>query len=392
LTKCIEACIFKYTLNHGGSMNKINLHLVLPPAAESKFVGDEPVWEEHVADDKYNGELHKGLNWHSYCASEKNYRKYLEEWIREHHPTTSKDEIALWRDVNKVNTTICALARCHLQGFPLNTGHVAQIEDYISSWNIKQKKSRTKNATTEVKTVTIQDRIQTQVRNILSELDVCIDNAFDGEIPTTNDMMGNIAASGVNLRGPQLKLVTEYLKKNIAEWELAYNKEDEQLVEGYAYVGRRNFKKIIDEFNSLLSSLSQQKTALETQRIRKKKPVDKRKMASKLRFMTEFAELGIKSLKPVDIIGADMIWVYDTKRRRLGYYEAEGKNSLFVKGTKIHGYKMTCEKILRKPEEQIPEMLKLRKNQTVTWFDGIRAKCKELTGRTNPNLILLRID
>lgn len=368
------------------------LHSVYPPAAEAKFLGDEPTWPEGIDKSKYVSQLTEALGWHNYCASEKDYQKYLEAWIKEHHPATSKDEIALWRAVNSVNRTICALARCHLQGFPLNDVDVARIENYIASWNVKQKKTRTKTTETVVKTVTIQDRIQTQVRNILAELDGCIDNAFDGNIPTTNDMMGTIASSGVNLRGPQLKLVTEYLKKNIIEWEQAYNQEDEQLVEGYAYVGRRNFKKIIDEFNSLLSALSQQQTAIKSQRIRKKKPVDKKKMASKLRFIKEFADLGIKSLNPVDIIGANMIWVYDTKKRKLGYYEAEVKNSLFVKGTSIYGYKVTCEKILRKPDEQLPEILKLRKNQTVNWFDGIRAKCKDMTGRTNPNLILLRID
>jgi alpha-D-ribose 1-methylphosphonate 5-triphosphate synthase subunit PhnG len=374
------------------STTQVNLHTVLPPAGEVKFVGEEPTWVDGVTDEKYNGELHRGLNWHNYCASEKNYRKYLEEWIREHHPATAKEEIALWRDVNKVYASVCAIARCHMQGFPLNDRHIARIENYIATWNIKQKKTRVKNETSEVKTVTIQDRIQTQVRNILSELDVCVDNAFDGEIPTTHDMMGTIASSGVNLRGPQLKLVTEYLKKNLIEWEHAYNKQDEQLVEGYAYVGHRNFKKIIDEFNSLLSALSQQQTAIQSQRIRKKKPVDKKKMANKLRFMKEFADLGIKSLNPVDIIGANTVWVYDTKKRKLGYYEAEAKNSLYVKGTSIHGYKLTCEKILRKPDEQLPEMMKLRKNQTVNWFDTIKAKCKDMTGRTNLNLILLRID
>jgi len=374
------------------SLIMTTLHVVLPPASEAKFLGDEPVWPDGIGEKSYISELGRGLGWHNYCASEKDARKYLETWIKVHHPATAKHEIELWRAINKPDRTICAVARCHLQGFPLDERDIQRVENYISTWNVKPKKKKKTAENTVGKTFTIQDRIQLQVRNILSELDACVDSAFEGEIPSSSDMLGTIASSGVNLRGPQLKLVTEYLTHNIVEWQQAYNKEDDQLVEGYAYVARRHFKKIIDEFNTLLSALSQQQTAIRSQRIRKKKPVDKRKMASKLRFMPEFSELGIKSLKPVDIIGANMVWVYDTKKRKLGYYEAEAKNSLFVKGTKIHGYKITCEKILRKPEEQIPEIMKLRKNQTVTWFDGIRAKCKDLTGRTNPNLILLRID
>lgn len=368
------------------------LHAVLPPAAEAKFFGEEPTWADGVVDERYSAELTRGLGWHNYCASDKDCQKYLEAWIRKHHVLTAKDEILLWRAVNTVDRTVCALARCHLQGFPVNERDFTRVEEYIASWNVKKKKIRAKASQPVARAITIQDRIQSQVRTVLSELDACIDTAFDGDIPSSDDMLGTIASSGVNLRGPQLKLVTEYLKNNLLEWEQAYNKEDEQLVEGYAYVGRRTFKKIIDEFTSLLTSLSQQQTVIRTQRIQKKKPVDKRKMASKLRFMPEFSELGLKSLKPVDIIGANMIWVYDTKRRRLGYYEGETKNSLYVKGTTIQGYKSTCEKILRKPEEQLPELMKLRKNQTNNWFEDIKAKCKNMTGRTNNNLILLRID
>jgi hypothetical protein len=370
----------------------ISVHTVLPPASEGKFIGEEPTWSQPVEDIRYNRELIRGLNWHNYCASEKNFRKYLEEWIKENHPASAKAEIAIWRTVTRVNNTICSLARCHVQGFPLKEIHTQQIEEYIASWNVKQKKVRQVSTTPVVKTVTIQERIQTQVRNVLGELDALIDSAFDGEISSVQHMQGVIASSGINLRGPQLKLITKYLKNNLLEWEQAYNKQDEQLVEGYTYVNRRHFKKIIDEFSTLLSTLSQQQTAIQTQRIRKKKPVDKKKMAGKIRFLKEFQELSIKSLNPVDIIGANVIWVYDTNKRRLGYYEAEAKNSLFVKGTTIQGFKVTGEKILRKPEEQLPEILKLRKNQTVNWFNSIRARENTLTGRTNNNLIILRID
>lgn len=368
-----------------------NLHSVMPNAAEAKFLGYEPTWPNGMGEKSYISELGRGLGWHNYCASEKDARKFLDAWIREHHPKTYKNEIELWHAVSKPDKTICALARCHQQGFPLDARDLKLIENYISTWNVKQKRVK-KVVASVTKMVTVQDRIQAQVRNILGELDACVDSAFQGQVPTTHSMLGTIASSGVTLKGPQITLVMEYLKGNLSEWQQAYNKEDEQLVEGYAYVGRRHFKKIIDEFKTLLTTLSHQQTNIRSQRVRKKKPVDKQKMANKLRFMQEFPELNIKSLAPVNIIGANIIWVYDTKKRRLGCYQAETKNSLYVKGTKIHGYKVTCEKILRKPEEQILEMMNLRKNQTANWFDGIRAQCKNLTGRTNNNLILLRID
>lgn len=362
-----------------------NLHLVLPPASETSLISEEPTWEGAVKN--YNSEMLRGLNWHNYCASEKDYAKYMEQYLREYRSATAKQDVQAWRNLGSMNNTVCAMARMALQGFPLNSTHSQIIRDYVMSFaNKKPVKQQAAPAVSNKPT--IQDRIRAQVSSVLAELDAKMDDAFDGNVPASNDMVGFILTK--NLKGPQLKLVQQHLRKNLAEWYAAYNGEDEQLVEGYAYVGKRNFKKIIDTFSAVMDNISQQQTKVKSLRIRKKKPLDKKKLASKIRFKAEHE--GIKSCNPVDIIGANMVWVYDIKKRRLGYYEAEVKDSLYVKGPKIYGFKNTCEKILRKPEEQLAEMMKLRKNQTVNWFDGIKAKCKELKGRTTTDLLIVRID
>lgn len=364
------------------------LHTVLPPASDAKFIGDEPSWLDVVVTaDQYNKEMLRGLNWHNYCAGEKDYIKYLEAWIKEYRAKTSKQDIAVWRECSSVNKTMCVLARMHMQGFPLSSKDVAHLHDYVAQVVQPVKKVRSTNAPV-VNRPTIQDRIRQQVAGILSDLDVRVDEAFDGNIALADDIKGDILSKG--FKGPQLKIVQDYLKNNIEEWDAAYSGADEQLVEGYSYVGRRNLKKIVETFREVLEALSEQSTRIKTQRIRKRKPVDKKKMASKMRYMKEFE--GLQSKNPVDIIGANMVWIYDTKKRRLGYYEAEVKDSLFVRGNKIEGFKNTCEKILRKPDEQLTMVTGLRKNQTVNWFDTIKAKCKPMTGRMNDNFIIVRID
>lgn len=369
------------------------LHNVLPPASEMAFIGDEPTWHEiNVNEKNYTKEMMRGLNWHNYCASEKDYVKYMEQWIREYRSNTAKKDIALWRNCGDVRTTICVLARMQLQGFPLSAVDSQHIRNYVLEFTgmLETKKTATTSSSPSVNRLTIQDRIKAQVSTTLANLDGIIDDAFEGNVIEVEDLVGQLLSQG--FKGPQLNLVYQYLDKNISEWNQAYNKEDEQLVEGYSYVNRKTFKKIIDTFNEAMSKISHEKTKVKATRIRKKKPTDKKKMASKLKFMPEFSDLKIKSLPAVDIIGANVIWVYDTKKRKLGYYEGEAKDSLFVRGTMIEGYKNTCVKTLRKPEEQIKQVMSLRKNQTQNWFETIKAKCGTLNGRTNSNLILLRID
>lgn len=368
------------------------LHTVLPPASDAKFVGDEPTWiDTEVPEARYNAEILRGLNWHNYCASDKDHVKYIEQWLRVHRPKTAKQDTVAWREFSDVRATVCIIARMQLQGFPLKDKHVQQICDYVDVFTTpaSKKKSKTTSATTpKVNRPTIQDRIRSQVSVALSDLDVSIDEAFDGNIEPSDKIAGDILTH--NFKGPQLKLVLTYLDKNISEWRDAYSQTDEQLTEGYSYVKRRAFKKIIDTFDDVVARISQQQSEMKSQIIRKKKPVDKKKLASKIRFMPTFD--GMKSQPAVNIIGANMVWVYDTKTRRLGYYEGEVKNGLYVKGTMICGFKHSCEKILRKPEEQLPEFMALRKNQTTNWLETIRAKCKDMTGRTNANLLILRID
>jgi len=243
-----------------------NLHVVLPPASETSLISEEPTWDGTVKN--YNSEMLRGLNWHNYCASEKDLMKYMEQWIREMRPATAKQDVQAWRNLGSMNNTICALARMALQGFPLNSNHSQLIRDYVMSF--ANKKPTKKVAAVVSNKPTIQDRIRAQVSTVLAELDGKMDDAFDGDIPASDDMVGFILTK--NLKGPQLKLIQQHLRKNLAEWYAAYNGEDEQLVEGYAYVGKRNFKKIIDTFSAVMDNISQQQTQVKSLRIRKKKP------------------------------------------------------------------------------------------------------------------------
>jgi hypothetical protein len=368
------------------------IHAVYPPASDGKLIGDEPVWHGVVVDDgQYNYEMLRGLNWHNYCASDKNFRKYLEEWIKEFHSSTAKHELTQLKDVSDsmLDKSICAIARMNVQGLTLKAAHIEKIENHLVCIFTPKAKTHTKKESL-APVVSVHARMKQQVSTVLAYIDGIIDDAFDGVAIESEKVAGEILSHG--FKGPQLSLISQHLARNINEWNDAYNKVDEQLVEGYAYVGPRKFKKLIDAFSAVMSSLSQQQTSMKAQKITKRKPVDKKKIASKLRFMSSYADLNLKSKNSVDIIGSNMVWVYDTKKRRLGYYEGEAKNSLYVKGTKIEGFKNSCEKILRKPEEQLIEFIALRKNQTVNWFDEIKAKCKPMAGRTNTSLILLRVD
>ena len=100
------------------------------------------------------------------------------------------------------------------------------------------------------------------------------------------------------------------------------------------------------------------------------------------------------SINPVDIVGAEQLWVYNVKNRKLGRYVAEDQGGVLgVKGTSITGFNesKSTQKTLRKPEEQIKDLMGSGKVKLRSFIDNIKSKEQAVNGRINIDTIILRI-
>lgn len=166
---------------------------------------------------------------------------------------------------------------------------------------------------------------------------------------------------------------------------------DEQLVEAYSHMKKSSTTKSIEWMEDISTRLlhgTQRKTP-----IRRKKPQDPRKIVARLRHLQADKDLNIASINPVDILGSSEVWVYDTKRRRLGLYKSKGDGGLGVKGTSITGYEnnLSYEKTLRKPDEQLQLIMKKSRNALHDVVGKIRGKQMKVKTRINPNMLLLKV-
>ena len=168
------------------------------------------------------------------------------------------------------------------------------------------------------------------------------------------------------------------------------NDWDEQLVEGYSHISRPHTKKIVDYLTEATMKLIDLK---DKKIVRRKKPQDPRKIVARLRYLQADKDLNIASTNPVDILGSSEVWIYDTKRRRLGLYKSKGDGGLGVRGTSITGYDegLSYEKTLRKPEEQLPLIMKKSKNALHEQVGKIRGKQMKVKTRINPHMLLLKV-
>jgi len=175
----------------------------------------------------------------------------------------------------------------------------------------------------------------------------------------------------------------------------AIDKLDEQFVEAYKHYRAADFKRhfaFLDAIQTAVDQYRQVKKA--TKKARVKRAPNKEKVASKLKYMKEEKTLKLVSINPVDIIGAQELWCYNTKTRKLYKYIADSLTGpLGIKGTSIINFDTakSVGKTLRKPDEKLKEFAKASKVQLRKFLDEVKATETVGNGRINLDMILLKV-
>jgi len=176
-----------------------------------------------------------------------------------------------------------------------------------------------------------------------------------------------------------------------------------QLKEGYAHVKKADIKKLrtaIEELRSALDFIIE--SAKATRKPRKAKPKSATKLVEKLKFLKVDEKYKLASIDPTQIVGANELWVFNVKTRKLGKYVAQNidptgtgraGSGLQVKGTTIIGFNEaeSIQKTLRKPEQQLKEFKDAGKVKLRKFLEEINTTDTKLNGRCNPDTVLLKI-
>jgi hypothetical protein len=198
-----------------------------------------------------------------------------------------------------------------------------------------------------------------------------------------------------NVPQSQLSRYEEVYQARFDELKAAFEKSDEQLIEGYGHYRVADFKRIFAFIDQILNDIIQYRGLKKAnKKIRAPKSVSKEKIVAKLKYAREDKVLRLVSVNPADIIGAQELWVYNTKTRKLGKYVADNLTGpLNVKGTGIIGFDehKSTSKTLRKPEEKLKEFGRATKIQLRKFIEDIKATETKLNGRINTDTVLLKV-
>lgn len=388
----------------------------------------EPTWDdlsftsEEVLDldDEIKTEINlritQGLNYYNYHHTSKDSKQPLIEWMKSQKVVdkTAIDAIRGAPDY-QIGITAGSVARMLLKGAPpmdnLLAGLKKRIRIIVESiedpqgWGEDTAKPKEKPKAAQV--ISIQDRMMEKINNFVGEhiegaVDDMIANGFKSDFKLSTLLQTH------NISGKAAGLIPKMFENEIADLTLLINgvdKEDEmeaQLLEGYPYK-KSELKKLLAFYSAVVADAEHHANLQKaTRKVRKKKAPSKEKLIGKIKYKIQDEKLKLVSIDPKDIIGANELWVYNTKNRKIGKYVASNIDpkgmardgtGLSIKGTTIIGFdeKLSRQKTLRKPEDSLKEFKSAGKVALRKFLDELTTTDTKLNGRVNSDTILLKV-
>ena len=356
-----------------GIMSKsIDIKAILSNNKEPKFSGELS-----------QTELTKTLSWYAQNRDSKDATKYATEYFKK------KLKIQAPESLRTQAPTFGYICRIVSLGGVLNESNAKWFEDTIEE--LKNAKQPDAKPAKVANVVSIQDHIKRKSGECIGELEGQIDELI------TSEFSANVSPYAImntlQIKGAHTKFVIDHFKTRRAEYDEILTTKDDDVKEAYSNFTKPQLKKLITYCDQvILDGMKLAGEAVKSRKPRKRKAKSAEQLTAKMNYAKDFAELKLVSVDPKTIVGANQLWVYNTKTRKLGCYNALDAAGLSIKGSTIQNFaeSKSIHKTLRKPEVTLPEVLKAGKVALRNILTDIRAAEKELTGRINADTILLR--
>ena len=377
--------------------------------ADEKYTGNEPIWDYDRAltfsSEEFDHHLRKSLTYYNYYYSTKDLKKYVVAWLRQHEgkeglhklDKTTIDRYARSAD-SLTPFTVCALVKSNERGMPLRDKHVEYILDAVNrvldmrADNDEDFEEKPEVKKTEAYVPTIQDRMNEVAKKHILYFEMLEDALYTGE---TIDPKAYEYLTKNNVPQVLIGKIQAVFEPRCAEVREARTTKDEDLKDAYSYMKAADYKRYDAFYDKLFADLTAyNQTKKATKKAAVRKPPAKEKLVKSLKYLKQDAGMKLVSINPVDIVGAEQLWVYNVKNRKLGRYVAEDQGgALGVKGTTIIGFNenKSTQKTLRKPEEQVKAFLASNKVELRKFLDNIKTTEIKLNGRINADTILLKV-
>jgi len=366
-----------------------------PKGADFKYVGPEPAWKFQPTTENRTSCLGRAFAWYNYHYGKRDAKDMLIQYLQINH---REKDARLLRGIpdGAIRLTPAWVCRMNLMGLELLEHEQCLVDNQIADMlKIKQEvKKVIDEAETAVAKLTIQDHLREKVSECAGELEGMFDDFIAAGAKMTADWKPIAQIRGMNISPNMVSTISDIWKTKLAEFEEVLEGVDADLAEGYGHLSKNQIKQCVKFIEQVIADCGNYVQIKKVERKpRAKKAVSPEKISAKFKYLKDFAELKLASVTPAQLVGASEAWLYDTKKRKLIHVMADSHlGSFSVKGSAIVGFDVTqtVQKTLRKPAEQLKELLSGGKPAARKVFKDMKATETKFNGRGNDNLIILR--
>lgn len=334
-------------------------------------------------------ELARAFNWYRACAVDSDQHK---EWVEEYLANrgwNSEQIKVVGSKVKKLIPVNIYLARLFNRHQPLDVKYDAENLSYFESVYEKhndQEFDEEGNPVFKAPVTRVRTNVAPMVEFIEEQIEAVMAGGKAESVYTKLQEMGCNGAAASQLKNIfafQTEEFIELSKPSIC---------DEELEEAYRFLRvptRKALGAFMKQLNEDLVSFAQ--VVKKTRKPRKKKPVKVEKLVSRVKYKAKDDTYKIASVSPDKIVGAQWLWVFNTKYRILAFYKAKDGTTLSIKGTTVLNYQECGQKKLRKPEQQLAGFTSGAVKALPKNFEAIKTTAATPNGRINEDTVLLRV-
>lgn len=367
-----------------------------PRTPDTKYTGNEPEWRTQPDSENRISRLGAAFHWYGYHYGKKEVKEFIIDWLSRNDRTKEAKEFARVPE-STITNVYGWLARMSLMGLELNEHEELKLNDQIKMHigSVKAvKEVIEKIEEPVVPKITIQDRLREKVSEAAGEIEGMFDDMILAGAKMSADYKPMVALRSMNVAPQMVGVIADDWKQRMVELQEVTAGKDAQLVEGYSNFSKIQMRNLIKFCEQVIADCGNYVQIKKVERKpRAKKAVSPEKLASKFKFLKDFAELKLTSESPAKLVGASEAYLYDTKKRKLVHVVADQHiGSFSVKGSSIVGFDTanSQQKTLRKPAEQLKALLGSGKPAARKFFKDIKATEIKFNGRGNENLIILK--
>jgi hypothetical protein len=368
-----------------------------PKGAETKYVGHEPEWKTQPEEHNRISAFSKAFAWYNYHYGKRDAKDMLCQYLEINQRAKDAKTMRGIPD-GQIRLTPAWVCRMTLVGLILNEHEQGIIDEQIDNMlKVKQEVKRDKaevDAETAVTKLTIQDHLREKVSECAGELEGMFDDFIKSGAKMSADWKPIAQIRGMNISPNMVGTISDLWQLKLSEFEEVLEGVDADLVEGYNHLSKNQLKQCVKFIEQVIADCGNYVQIKKVERKpRAKKAVSPERLSAKFKYLKELGELNLTSVAPSQLVNAAEAWLYDTKKRKLIHVMADTHIGTFtIKGSAIVGFDVinTMQKTLRKPAQQLKELLASGKPAARKIYKDIKATETKYNGRGNENLIILK--